>query len=525
MSDSKRNNNARPHVKQRAARDASLEARGRQRSSQRTAREHAQLAAEHSAEMERERVRHQRAVAERQKQATSANRVHVSDVGGVTHAVSDRHQRANAGNTGSNPRIDTSYAKRAHTGSFTPAVREERAGSYTVEGKGLGFARAGKRAPKAAIVALAVVLVAILGFVMYQTSFAPVPVVVNGVEMSVARTDTYDQVVQKSGIQVTPGRLLAVDGSVIDDAGGAPYALAVNGQNVDANARITPNDVISVSDGGDTTEDYTESTQTVAAEWVDDGSKGAVHQVVSQPADGVVATRTGSISGITVEGVTVQEVQNAVLSRYSINTGGEKVIALTFDDGPWDEWTSEILDILDANDAKATFFIVGERIGEASNGRDLIMREYDSGHQLCTHTFDHAKGSGKGVNISYMSAEEQIAEIEKGRQAISDVTGVEASRVVRCPGGNYTLESAQILNEYVTYDIGWNIDTRDWSKPGAPAIEDAILSADSGNIILMHDGGGDRSQTVEALRSALPKLKQQGYRFVTIDELLSYHKG
>jgi peptidoglycan/xylan/chitin deacetylase (PgdA/CDA1 family) len=78
-----------------------------------------------------------------------------------------------------------------------------------------------------------------------------------------------------------------------------------------------------------------------------------------------------------------------------------------------------------------------------------------------------------------------------------------------------------VLN-YITAEVGWNIDTEDWRRPGASTIAARILKATNGNIVLMHDGGGDRSQTVEALRTALPQLVEQGYTFVTIDELLTY---
>ena len=78
------------------------------------------------------------------------------------------------------------------------------------------------------------------------------------------------------------------------------------------------------------------------------------------------------------------------------------------------------------------------------------------------------------------------------------------------------------LSDISDVEIGWSIDSEDWRRPGSSAIEQRILKAKPGSVILMHDGGGNRSQTVEALRSALPKLKAQGYRFVTVDELLKY---
>jgi peptidoglycan/xylan/chitin deacetylase (PgdA/CDA1 family) len=74
----------------------------------------------------------------------------------------------------------------------------------------------------------------------------------------------------------------------------------------------------------------------------------------------------------------------------------------------------------------------------------------------------------------------------------------------------------------VSAEIGWDVDTLDWSRPGADSIAQMIMSVKPGQVILCHDGGGDRSQTIEALRIALPKLKEQGWTFVTIDELMAY---
>ena len=78
------------------------------------------------------------------------------------------------------------------------------------------------------------------------------------------------------------------------------------------------------------------------------------------------------------------------------------------------------------------------------------------------------------------------------------------------------------LRPYITSEIGWNVDTEDWKRPGADVIASRMLSVKPGQVILCHDGGGNRSQTVEALRQALPQLREQGYSFITIDELLKY---
>lgn len=207
-------------------------------------------------------------------------------------------------------------------------------------------------------------------------------------------------------------------------------------------------------------------------------------------------------------------------TKYYPDTGDDKVIALTFDDGPWPETTGQVLDILDEYGAKATFFTIGERFDD--EGKKLVKRAFDAGHQICTHTFDHARGDGKSVDLSLMSPEQQIEEITKGYQAIKDATGQEASTVIRTPGGNYKPVTQQVLAPYISAEIGWSIDSRDWQKPGADVIASSLKDVWPGAIILCHDGGGDRSQTIAALKDALPYLKEQGYRFITMDEMLAY---
>ena len=364
----------------------------------------------------------------------------------------------------------------------------------------------------------------VVAIVCWWMLFSPISITLNGKMTTVDRGSNVSAIVKSQNVNVSPGRLLAVDGSVIDQTGGETFTATLDGQAVNGNAGVKENSTLTITDGADKTEDYTETTKPIPSQWVDDGTRGAFHEVVGEAADGIAATRTGKISGITVDNQVVKEPVNPTLTRYSIDTGGEKVIALTFDDGPWKDQTAELLDILDQNNAKATFFVVGNRIGDTPGGGDLVKREYDSGHQVSSHTWDHAAGSGKGVNLGYMTEDEQINEIVKGQQAITDATGVEANKIVRTPGGNYSLETAQIVHPYVDVEVDWNIDTEDWRRPGAAKIESAILSAKPGNVILMHDGGGDRSQTVQAVADALPKLREQGYRFVTIEELWEYHK-
>lgn len=410
----------------------------------------------------------------------------------------------------------TQHDSSTHAGAFVPAHRMR---SYSTEA-----AHEKQRIGMGAKIFLAGVAVLAAAVACWFMFLSPISITLNGEAVSVGRNQTIDAIVQSKNITATPGRLLAVDGSVLETAGGEAYSATLDGQAAKPSTVVGEHSDLTIGDGADVTEDYDETTEPIPSQWVDDGSKGAFHEVIGEAQDGISATRTGKVSGITVTNEVVSEPVNPTLTRYNVDTGGDKVIALTFDDGPWNNQTEEILDILDQNDAKATFFIVGTRVDDTPGGRDLLKRQHDSGHQICSHTWDHAAGSGKGVNLGYMSEQEQIDEITKGQAIISEVTGEEASKVIRTPGGNYSLDTARIIHPYVSLEMGWTVDSQDWRRPGADKIEHAILSVKPGGVILMHDGGGDRSQTIQALSDALPKLKEEGYKFVTIDELWAYHK-
>lgn len=371
----------------------------------------------------------------------------------------------------------------------------------------------------AAIVIASALVLTFAGGIAFAVQNLPTPVTFNGQPLEVGGERTLAAAMEASGIEPKPGDLVAVDGSVLEAGKGEPFSASVNGEPVsDPSRKLAKGDVVEVGDGGPVEEPAEVVEQAVPFTIEEEGS-GAIHLLEGEGVDGLVQTKTGSISGLTVD-QTAREPQNIKRRNVSPEVGDDKVIALTFDDGPWSETTAQVLDVLKEHGAKATFFTVGNRID--GEGVDLVKRAASEGHQICTHSFSHASGSGQGVNLGYMTPEEQTAEIEQGFAAIQNATGAEASRVIRTPGGNYGEEVMRAIGPIVSAEIGWNIDSQDWRKPGAGAIADQIRSVWPGAIVLMHDGGGDRSQTVEALKAALPYLKDQGYRFVTVDELLAY---
>lgn len=379
------------------------------------------------------------------------------------------------------------------------------------------------------LIAVAVVaVIAVVGVFAFTNwmNTKDVQVTLNGDQVTISGNErSIGGLLDANKVSVTPGNYVAVDGSTIRQGDGTRCTAKVNGNETDdMNTHLNGGDKVEISNGTDITEPYTDSDPQTLPHKTELKGVGAVHLYSNNAQDGEQVTRTGKESGITAT-VTTKEPVDDVVQYYNINSNGDKVIALTFDDGPWDKQTDEILDILEENGAKATFFTVGQCI---SGHEKELQRAANMGCEIGTHTWNHAEGSGQGVSLIKMSSQERKDEVTKGLQAITNATGQEASTIFRCPGGNYDTSVATDLEGIVTAEIGWNIDTTDWKKPGADVIAQRIQSAGPGNIILMHDGGGDRSQTIAGLKQALPKLKEQGYTFVTVQDLIEkypYQEG
>ncbi|ODG92352.1 polysaccharide deacetylase family protein [Bacillus sp. AFS029533] len=195
----------------------------------------------------------------------------------------------------------------------------------------------------------------------------------------------------------------------------------------------------------------------------------------------------------------------------------EKVIAITFDDGPNDEYTPEVLDLLKKYNAKATFFLVGERVAKFP---EVVMREIKEGHEVANHTYTHAR-------LQYLTDEQIRDQLHKTHDAIIAATHVEPV-LFRPPFGYYSERSINTVHDlgYLTVMWSWHQDTFDWQNPGVYKIVSNVLKdTRKGDIVLFHDHGGDRSQTVDALKQILPALQKQGYQFVTVSQLLQLKAG
>ena len=181
-----------------------------------------------------------------------------------------------------------------------------------------------------------------------------------------------------------------------------------------------------------------------------------------------------------------------------------KRIAITFDDGPEGNYTKQLLDGLKERGVKATFFVLGKSI---VGNEDLILRMYEEGHLIGNHTYNH-------VELDKENDENGVKEIEKTNEIIKQITGYEPE-FIRPPFGAWRKEQ---MNQVDMFPVMWTIDPLDWKYQNTEYVVNHILNnVKDGDIILLHD---IFETSVEAALIVIDRLQEQGYEFVTVDELM-----
>ncbi|MFJ8826069.1 polysaccharide deacetylase family protein [Streptomyces sp. NPDC102467] len=184
---------------------------------------------------------------------------------------------------------------------------------------------------------------------------------------------------------------------------------------------------------------------------------------------------------------------------------GAQGVNITIDDGPDPTWTPQVLDLLREYGVKATFCMVGTA---AQAHPDLVKKVVADGHRLCDHTVSHDTAMDK-KSQAYQS--QQILDAER---MITKASGGVRPMYYRAPGGAFTPFSRKLAASRGMRPLGWNVDSKDFERPGTDAIVATVeRELPNGPTILFHDAGGDRSQTLAALRRVLPRLKEQGHSF------------
>ncbi len=197
------------------------------------------------------------------------------------------------------------------------------------------------------------------------------------------------------------------------------------------------------------------------------------------------------------------------VSAIAAGSRGRRVIALTFDDGP-SPYTPQILGVLERMRVPATFFVVGQQLRYFS---DALREEIRHGFTIGDHTENHAW-------LVRLSRSGQVAQIEQEAAAVHRL-GAPTPSLFRPPYGAYDGSTLQVLRRLRMLMVLWSIDPGDWRLPGVKWIVSSVLShARPGAIVILHDGGGNRSETVAALPQIIRQLRRRGYQLVSVPQLL-----
>ena len=187
-------------------------------------------------------------------------------------------------------------------------------------------------------------------------------------------------------------------------------------------------------------------------------------------------------------------------------------IALTFDDGPHPYYTPQVLAILQKYGVKATFFCIGQSVAAYP---DIVKEAHAAGHVIANHSWSHP-------NMALFSRSRIVSELTRTSKVIEQVIGVRPI-FFRPPYGAFSTQVLKQADCLGLKTVIWNIRATDWAKPGIDVIANRILSRSVyGGIILLHDSGGDRSQTVAALPDIIVGLQQRGFTFVTLEQMVKH---
>lgn len=183
------------------------------------------------------------------------------------------------------------------------------------------------------------------------------------------------------------------------------------------------------------------------------------------------------------------------------------MVALTFDDGPYDRVTNRIVRVLAKHDSRATFFVVGNRVERYA---DTMKNAFQKGNQIATHTFDHG-------DLSKMKKRQMRRELKRAFHVMKKING-ENPTMLRPPYGNVNNKMRQTIQIPMIY---WSVDTEDWASRNRDKTLSRCKNIKDGDIVLMHDLYPSTAAAVEKL---VPKLRKKGFQLVTVEELF-YYKG
>jgi len=337
----------------------------------------------------------------------------------------------------------------------------------------------------------------------------PVAIMINGDSVSVVYGSEAGTVV-KDNLEWADyqGDLLALDGSVLEPGGGADPVISARSRVLAYDYRIRSRVRLTVTRGEDLTEEIVEKDIYPKPPLSMKG-RGPLRIVTDPGQIGLSIQFLGEISGQEQRREEKREPRTVEVRALSAASVKPKVVALTYDDGPNPAATEDLLRVLADEGVKATFFMLGNNV---SKYPELAKKVADQGHQIGNHSQKHKRYNG-------LTPPKMEEDFSTAQQVIAEATGV-TPVWARPPYGAVNPSVYSVLGSNSINLCMWNVDPADWREPGKQVIVNRVLAnVRPGAVILMHDGGGDRSQTVRATRTIIRALKEEHYRFVTVQQL------
>jgi len=345
---------------------------------------------------------------------------------------------------------------------------------------------------------ITVLVVCIVGLVVLSSTSASPAIAkrvwVDGHPVTVTRPTRLFRVLLQARVAPIDGALRSAATGRVLDPHADPAEIMVDGRPARLSAEVRPGDRVVVDDGHDRVESTFLRIDPIAPA---PAPPDVERDLWTPGAPGTGIDVVGEHSGEVIPRVTLTP------SSPAAPVPG-RVIALTFDDGPDPRYTPRILDILRRAGVHATFCMVGT---QARAHPDLVRAVRDAGHTICDHTEHHP-------HLDQLSPADVDGEIGSMAGFLHDTTGA-APRFTRAPYGGVNATVVRTAHKYGTRILGWSVDPSDYTKPPPLVIAGRVLAgAHPGAIVLMHDGGGDRTNTILALPGIIDALKARGYTIV-----------
>ncbi len=393
---------------------------------------------------------------------------------------------------------------------------------YLRHSQGFGHSNRGRRMNtrprKRNPYALIGVGVALLLFVASLIWYANrnVDVELNGSTVQVRINSSIQQLIDAQEISVRAGNLLAVDDSVITKRGGEKYSVKLGKKQIDNDkldsTKLTGGEKIAITNGRDEYEDHDIKATDIQPSLTFEGS-GPIQYVKTWAELGRSEVWTGKTTGKTYDRGVVKEPVDGVVVCSSVKPDSGKYVALTFNGAP-SSYTDQILTILEEKGATATFFLTAEHATEYSKQAKAII---SAGCEVGSLGTD-------GTSLDSYTGTSLRNEVSQGLGKVGQATGTSVT-MLRSAGGRLSEEQWASCMDLMSVAVAWSMDSGDWLLQGADTVVETVAGGVSnGSIVAMTDNDATSAQTVEALPDLLDRLTEEGYKVVSVGELIKTNK-